>query len=98
MKYLGFILVLGILVAACGSQTGGQQADAAKGYLSLVGSVANREVWIDGYSRGLDTENDVNRFLLHEGVHRLEIRSANRVLLAEDINISGGQTVEVTVP
>jgi hypothetical protein len=68
------------------------------GYLTLAGSMNNRQALIDGYEVGIDPEDDTNTRRLKAGIHKLEIRSSNRILLFEEINIQSGQTLQVTIP
>lgn len=90
------IAVLLLLLAACASSAANSAAEY--GYLSLAGSMMNREAWVDGTKLGVDPSDDSNRVRLKVGGHDLEIRSKNRVLLADTIVVESGQTVEVTVP
>ncbi len=92
---IGAALLL-LLLAACASTTANSASEY--GYLSLAGSMMNREAWVDGNQLGVDPSDDSNRVRLKVGGHDLEIRSKNRVLLAEKIVVESGQTVEVTVP
>ena len=95
------MLIIGVLLllAACGTNAaGGGKQPSEYGYLSLAGSMMNREAWVDGTQLGVDPEADSNRVRLKAGPHKLEFRSSNRILRAEDILVEAGQTVEVTVP
>jgi hypothetical protein len=92
------ILLLGLL--ACSVHKSNQSAGTVSqyGYLRLSGSMVNREAYIDGNVVGVDPEDDTNTFRLQSGMHKLEIRSKNRILLSSDILISDGQTENITVP
>jgi hypothetical protein len=96
MKY-GILILTAILLlmASCSMDKG---TPGQYGYISLAGSMANREAYIDGVQVGVDPADDTNSFRLKGGVHKLEIRSKNRVLLAEDIDVIAGETVSITVP
>ncbi len=98
--HLLLIAALLLTLAACVTNRGeaGSSSASEYGYLSLAGSMVNREAWVDGYKVGVDTEDDINRLRLKAGPHALEIRSSNRILLAEEISVEAGQTVQVTVP
>lgn len=101
MKYMLVILALALmLLGACTANKSNQGAVVKDdfGFLRLTGSMANREVLIDGSSVAVDTEDDVNRFGLKAGTHDLLIRSSNRVLLTQKVFITGGQTVDLMVP
>ena len=94
------VAALLLLLAACASNqdASGSSSASEYGYLNLAGSMMNREAWVDGNQLGVDPSDDSNRVRLKVGGHDLEIRSKNRVLLAEKIVVESGQTVEVTVP
>ncbi|MCB5247006.1 MAG: hypothetical protein LHW57_03135 [Candidatus Cloacimonetes bacterium] len=94
-RSLTFAVVL-LLLAACA--TSAQNSTSEYGYLCLDGSMANREAWVDGYQLGVDISEEVNRVRLKAGSHALEIRSANRILLAEEVIMEAGQTIIITVP
>ncbi len=96
-RYLVIAAVL-LLLAACSSNQEAAGSASQYGYLSLAGSMMNREAWVDGLQLGVDPEADSNRVRLKVGPHKLEFRSSNRVLRADDILVEAGQTVEVTVP
>lgn len=88
-----------LLLAACSVQKINQGANVKEdiGYLRLNGIIRNRQVYINGNSVGVDPEDDVQRYALKAGLYKLEIRSSNRILLAQDVLISGGQTVDISV-
>ena len=46
----------------------------------------------------IDPEYDANTIPLRVGTHHLEIRSKNRILLADDIVIEPNKVTQVTVP
>ncbi|MCB5284975.1 MAG: hypothetical protein LHW45_05235 [Candidatus Cloacimonetes bacterium] len=94
------VAALLLLLAACASNqdASGSSSASEYGYLNLAGSMINREAWVDGTQLGVDPEADSNRVRLKAGPHKLEFRSSNRILRAEDILVEAGQTVEVTVP
>ena len=96
MKPSILIIAALLLLAACASSAANSAAEY--GYLSLAGSMMNREAWVDGTKLGVDPSDDSNRVRLKAGPHKLEFRSSNRILRAEDILVEAGQTVEVTVP
>jgi len=85
-----------LVLFACSANSSKLQADY--GYLRLDGSMVNREVYVDGGSVGIDPEYDANTIPLRVGTHHLEIRSKNRILLADDIVIEPNKVTQVTVP
>lgn len=98
-KYMVTLLIIGILVGACA--TSGSQGNVSKealGYLRLTGAFDRREIIIDGRNVGVDPEEDNLRVSLKPGNHLLEIRSSNRILLSQQVEIVAGQTVQITVP
>lgn len=101
MRLLSMIAIIAmILVISCSVQKSNQSATSTSeyGYIRLSGSMLNREARIDGNIVGVDPEDDSNTLRLKSGLHKLEIRSSNRILLTEDFLVTEGQTVEVTVP
>lgn len=93
------IIALAILLflAGCASniQTTGT---SSHGYLRLSGSMYDRAAYVDGNLIGVDPEDDSNTVRLKTGSHLLEIRSPNRILLSESIEITEKCTTEITVP
>ncbi|MBW6514887.1 MAG: hypothetical protein K0B87_09075 [Candidatus Syntrophosphaera sp.] len=101
MKNIIILLILGLLlITACSVQKANEGATTKSdyGYVRLAGSMLNREAYIDGTSVGVDPEADTNTFRIKAGMHLLEIHSRNRALLSEQILVTAGQTVEITVP
>ncbi len=95
------MLIIGVLLllAACGTNAaGGGKQPSEYGYLSLAGSMMNREAYVDGTFVGVDPADDSNRIRLKVGTHLVVIRSSNRVLLSAKILIEPGEILEVTVP
>lgn len=94
------LALLLLLLAACSVHKANQSATSKSeyGYIRLAGSMASREAYIDGNQVGTDPEDDTNSYRLKSGTHKLEIRSKNRLLLAEDILVTADQTVEIIVP
>jgi hypothetical protein len=96
---LVFVLLIGILFGACASQATEDSVNKeASGYLRLTGSFERREILIDGANVGVDPEEDTMRISLKPGSHLLEIRSSNRILLSQQIEIVPGQTLQITAP
>jgi hypothetical protein len=89
-------LSLLLLLFACSANS--NKSQVAYGYLRLDGSMMNREAYVDGQSVGIDPEYDANTIPLRVGTHHLEIRSKNRILLADDIIIEPNKITQVTVP
>jgi len=93
------MLLVGILIGACaasGTQTG--VSKEAVGYLRLVGNFDRREILVDGKNVGVDPEDEYVRVSLKPGGHLLEVRSSNRELLSQQVEIVPGQTVQITIP
>ena len=95
---LATLLIL--LLAACGTNQGAAGSGSASeyGYLNLSGSMKNREAWVAGVQMGIDPEADNHRVRLTIGIHKLEFRSANRILRADEILIEAGKTLEIPMP
>ena len=89
-------LLLLIFLFSCSANMDKEQVPY--GYLRLEGSMVNREAYVDGQSVGIDSEYDANTIPLRVGTHYLEIRSKNRILLADDIVIEPNKVTQVTVP
>ena len=89
-------LLLFIFLFSCSANKDKEQVQY--GYLRLEGSMVNREAYVDGQSVGIDPEYDANTIPLRVGTHHLEIRSKNRILLADDIVIEPKKVTQVTVP
>ncbi|HOD59993.1 MAG TPA: hypothetical protein PKH17_04540 [Candidatus Syntrophosphaera sp.] len=93
---LSIFMSLLLVLFACSANNTKSQVDY--GYLRLDGSMTNREAYVDGRSVGIDPEYDANTIPLRVGTHHLEIRSKNRILLADDIVIEPNKITQVTVP
>jgi hypothetical protein len=101
MKTLCIILLAGIAIlgAACARQMNeGVVIKEDQGFLRLIGSVDQREVYIQGNLIQLDPNLSEQRLALKAGGYSMEIRSAGKLLLALELFISSGQTVEVSIP
>jgi hypothetical protein len=91
-------VALAFFSCSMGKTNQDQSQSSGYGYLTLAGSMNNRQALIDGYEVGTDPEDDTNTRRLKAGNHKLEIRSSNRILLSEEVNIKSGQTLQVTIP
>ncbi len=93
---IAFAILILLSLFACATVGSGNSGEY--GYLVLSGSMLNREARVDGNLVGVDPADDTQRVRLKAGSHILEIRSQNRVLLAEEIIIEAGKTSSITIP
>lgn len=97
-KFVMAGLVICLFLGACAvTGTGGSLSKEATGYLRLTGDFDRREILVDGKNVGVDPEEDYVRVSLKPGNHLLEVRSSNRVLLTQQVEITPGQTVQITI-
>lgn len=91
------ILTLVILLSACSVQKIKHEAKSLEdeGYLKLNGDLQDRVVTLNG--QVLSTELGL-RFALKSGTYDLLISEAGQPILKRTVFITGGQTVEISLP
>lgn len=97
MKKLLAILAC-MQLAACALPTTQVNSGTARPTLTVIGAPANAILFVDGLQIGAAAiyNGAPNTLLIEEGVHRLELRMGNTVLVTQKIYASGGENTKFT--
>lgn len=99
LKNIMMAAALAALVSACALPTTEVRTGAARPALAVQGAPAGASLYLDGILIGDAAKYNgvAQKLLIEEGVHRVEVKQGQAVLLAQQIFASAGETSTVTV-
>jgi len=99
LKNITLAATLAALVSACALPTTEVRTGATRPALAVQGAPAGASLYLDGILIGAAAQYNgvAQKLLIEEGVHRVEVKQGQTVLLTQQIFASSGETSTVTV-
>lgn len=98
MKIL-MTFALAAMMAGCALPTTEVKIGAARPALAVQGAPAGSSLYLDGLLIGDAAQYDgaTRKLMIEEGVHKVEVKHAGTVLVAQQIFASAGETTTIAV-